>query len=80
VPTSSSGRAIAKTTYGTIGVKAWVYRGDVEPAPRHVAQNAPAAAARSAGPGIPSLPGAPVASGLGGGPVAPVATAPLGTP
>jgi small subunit ribosomal protein S3 len=38
------GRAIAKTTYGTIGVKAWVYRGDVEPAPRQVAQNAPAGA------------------------------------
>jgi small subunit ribosomal protein S3 len=37
------GRAIAKTTYGTIGVKAWVYRGDVEPAPRAVGQAAPAA-------------------------------------
>jgi ribosomal protein S3 len=35
------GRAIAKTTYGTIGVKAWVYKGDIEPAPRQVAQNAP---------------------------------------
>jgi small subunit ribosomal protein S3 len=32
------GRAIAKTTYGTIGVKAWIYRGDVEPAPRQVAE------------------------------------------
>ena len=42
------GRAIAKTTFGTIGVKAWVYRGDVDPAPRGVAQNAPAAAARPA--------------------------------
>jgi small subunit ribosomal protein S3 len=31
------GRAIAKTTYGTIGVKAWVYRGDVAPTPRAVA-------------------------------------------
>ena len=31
------GRAIAKTTYGTIGVKAWVYRGDVAPPPRAVA-------------------------------------------
>lgn len=39
------GRAIAKTTFGTIGVKAWVYKGDVEPAPRQVASNAPAAAA-----------------------------------
>ena len=32
------GRSIAKTTYGTIGVKAWVYKGDVEPTPRQVAQ------------------------------------------
>src|SRR3989442_8957 len=39
------GRAIAKTTYGTIGVKAWVYKGDVEPSPRQVAQ--PAAPARA---------------------------------
>jgi len=31
------GRAVAKTTYGTIGVKAWVYRGDVAPPPRGVA-------------------------------------------
>jgi len=34
------GRAIAKTTYGTIGVKAWVYKGDVEPAPRQVTPQA----------------------------------------
>ena len=34
------GRAIAKTTFGTIGVKAWVYKGDVEPAPRQVTQAA----------------------------------------
>src|SRR5213594_4874237 len=40
------GRAIAKTTYGTIGVKAWVYKGDVEPAPRQVAQNAPGSGAQ----------------------------------
>src|SRR5437588_10552626 len=32
------GRAIAKTTFGTIGVKAWVYKGDVEPTPRQVTQ------------------------------------------
>ena len=38
------GRAIAKTTFGTIGVKAWVYKGDIEPAPRQVASNAPVAA------------------------------------
>ena len=35
------GRAIAKTTFGTIGVKAWIYRGDIEPAPRQIAQNTP---------------------------------------
>src|SRR5204863_8827454 len=40
------GRAIAKTTYGTIGVKAWVYKGDIEPAPRQVAQNAPGSGAQ----------------------------------
>ena len=48
------GRAIAKTTYGTIGVKAWIYRGDIEPAPRQVSQNAPAAAARPAVLGAPA--------------------------
>src|SRR5207248_381399 len=45
------GRAIAKTTFGTIGVKAWIYRGDIEPAPRQVAQ-------QSAG-GLPPRPAAP---------------------
>ncbi len=30
------GRGIAKTTFGTIGVKAWIYKGDVERAPRTV--------------------------------------------
>jgi len=41
------GRAIAKTTFGTIGVKAWVYKGEIEPAPRQVTQtSAPAAAAQ----------------------------------
>src|SRR2546428_9046244 len=64
------GRAIAKTTFGTIGVKAWVYKGDIEPAPRQVAQNAPAAAAqRPAAPPLPPTPPAPAA------PVAPVAPA-----
>ena len=42
------GRAIAKTTYGTIGVKAWVYKGEIEPTPRQVTQTAPAAAGRVA--------------------------------
>src|SRR5207249_7317119 len=36
------GIAVAKTTFGTIGVKAWVYRGDIEPAPR-VAAGGPTA-------------------------------------
>ena len=73
------GRAIAKTTYGTIGVKAWIYRGDIEPAPRQVSQNAPAAAARPAVLGAPAggaTPAAPVAPA----PVAPLSTAPAGTP
>jgi small subunit ribosomal protein S3 len=48
------GRAIAKTTYGTIGAKAWVYRGDVAPPPRAVATGAP-----SARPLAPAAPAAP---------------------
>jgi small subunit ribosomal protein S3 len=51
------GRAIAKTTYGTIGVKAWVYRGDVAPPPRAVA--ATAAAQRPTAPPPPPVPAAP---------------------
>jgi small subunit ribosomal protein S3 len=48
------GRAIAKTTYGTIGVKAWVYKGDIEPAPRQVAQNVPSGIApRPVAPPLP---------------------------
>src|SRR6185503_9918621 len=57
------GRAIAKTTFGTIGVKAWVYKGDTEPAPRQVAQNAPGgSASRPAplGPVAPPPPPAPI--------------------
>lgn len=54
------GRAIAKTTFGTIGVKAWVYRGDIEPAPRQVAQNAPSAAPRPVAPPPPPPAPAPV--------------------
>ena len=38
------GRAIAKTTFGTIGVKAWIYKGDVEPTPRQITQTGPATA------------------------------------
>jgi small subunit ribosomal protein S3 len=55
------GRAIAKTTYGTIGVKAWVYKGDIEPAPRQVAQNAPGgSASRPVAPLAPPPPPPPV--------------------
>ncbi len=68
------GRAIAKTTYGTIGVKAWIYRGDIEPAPRQVSQNAPAAASRPAAMGAPSGPSAPAPVA----PVAPTTPAPAG--
>jgi small subunit ribosomal protein S3 len=67
------GRAIAKTTFGTIGVKAWVYRGDIEPAPRQVSQNAPAAALRPAVLGAPAAVGAPA-------PVAAPVGGPVGTP
>ncbi len=63
------GRAIAKTTYGTIGVKAWIYRGDIEPAPRQVAQGASGAPARPAAPPVPPVPAAPA-------PVAPASAAP----
>jgi small subunit ribosomal protein S3 len=49
------GRAIARTTYGTIGAKAWIYRGDVAPPPRAVATNAPATA-RPAAPAPPPAP------------------------
>src|SRR4029077_11174002 len=56
------GRAIAKTTYGTIGVKAWIYRGDIEPAPRQVSQNAPGGEAR------PDVLGAQAAPRPAGGP------------
>ena len=57
------GRAIAKTTYGTIGVKAWVYKGDIEPAPRQVAQNLPGGSApRPAAPPAPAPAPAPVAT------------------
>lgn len=51
------GRAIAKTTFGTIGVKAWIYRGDIDPAPRQVQTNAPAAAPRPAVTAAPAGPG-----------------------
>src|SRR5437870_8851735 len=53
------GRAIAKTTFGTIGVKAWIYRGDIEPAPRVGTQSQPGIQARPAAPPLPPLPPVP---------------------
>jgi small subunit ribosomal protein S3 len=56
------GRAIAKTTFGTIGVKAWIYRGDIEPAPRQVPQGTPTAAtAPRPTPPMPPAPTPPLA-------------------
>jgi ribosomal protein S3 len=45
------GRAEAHTTYGAIGVKAWIYRGDVGPGQAAFAP--PAAPPRSMGPRAP---------------------------
>jgi small subunit ribosomal protein S3 len=71
------GRAIAKTTFGTIGVKAWIYRGDIEPAPRVVAQNAGAQIAPPR-PAVPPLPPTAMA-GISSGP-APAPSAPQAAP
>jgi len=65
------GRAIAKTTYGTIGVKAWVYRGDVAPPPRGVAgaqapRGAAAAPPPPPAPAAPPVPAAPAAAPAAG--------------
>lgn len=68
------GRAIAKTTFGTIGVKAWIYRGDIDPAPRQVQTNAPAAAPR------PAVTAAPAGPGIQPSANPPLATPPLPTP
>jgi small subunit ribosomal protein S3 len=71
------GRAIAKTTYGTIGVKSWIYRGDVAPPPRAVAANAPAAAR----PGMPPAPPPPgVTPPAAAPPAATTPATPAGTP
>jgi ribosomal protein S3 len=65
------GRAIAKTTYGTIGVKAWVYKGDIEPAPRQVAQNAPGGStSRPVAPPAPPPPPAPLPAAVPSAPPA----------
>ena len=68
------GRAIAKTTFGTIGVKAWIYRGDIDPAPRQVQTNAPAAAPR------PAVTAAPAGPGIQPSANPPLATPPLPAP
>jgi small subunit ribosomal protein S3 len=83
------GQAEARTTYGVIGVKVWIYRGDVAPTARQGAEGfaaATAAAARAAGrpaPGglagpapaaaRPAAPTAPVASDEPASPAAPAA-------
>jgi small subunit ribosomal protein S3 len=59
------GQAEARTTFGVIGVKVWIYRGDVAPTARIVGIGAAPAAA------VPNRGGRPV----GGGPVRPVAPA-----
>ena len=74
------GQAEARTTYGVIGVKVWVYRGDVAPTARvggeGFAQAAAATAARAAArPGAGAGVGAD-APGAGARPVAPAAPAP----
>jgi small subunit ribosomal protein S3 len=82
------GIAIAKTTFGTIGVKAWVYRGDIEPAPRVVAGGpTPAPIQRPIPPTPPNaMTGAlgttitPTPVGVGAAPAAPVAPAPTAPP
>jgi hypothetical protein len=61
-------------------VKAWIYRGDIEPAPRQVSQNAPAAAARPAVLGAPASVGAPAPVGAPAAVATPVAGGPVGTP
>jgi small subunit ribosomal protein S3 len=72
------GRAIAKTTFGTIGVKAWIYRGDIEPAPRQVAQNTPGAVAAPPRP-VPPLPPTAMA-GISAGPATAAPRAPEAAP
>jgi small subunit ribosomal protein S3 len=72
------GRAIAKTTFGTIGVKAWIYRGDIEPAPRAVAGTTSGSIAAPRPP-VPPLPPTAMA-GISAGPSAPQAAPTSATP
>lgn len=69
------GQAEAHTTFGRIGVKAWIYRGDVVPEvrrPQEAPEPAPAAAAPPPVPAAPaagtsaSMPGSPQAQSAGG--------------
>ena len=79
------GIAVAKTTFGTIGVKAWVYRGDIEPAPRVAAGGPTAVQAPRA---IPPTPPNAMTGALGTtvmpapalAPAAPAPAAPVPTP
>jgi small subunit ribosomal protein S3 len=52
----------AKTTFGRIGVKVWIYKGDVEPA-RRATDNVAATAALAAGEAAPSRTRRPVGTG-----------------
>jgi small subunit ribosomal protein S3 len=72
------GRAIAKTTFGTIGVKAWIYRGDIEPAPRQVPQGTTTSI--SAPRPTPPMPPAPTPPNAPAAPQVPAAPAPAAAP
>jgi small subunit ribosomal protein S3 len=78
------GQAEARTTYGVIGVKVWIYRGDVAPTARQGAAGfaaATAAAARAAGRPAPGgLAGPAPAAARPAAPAAPVASASTAAP
>jgi small subunit ribosomal protein S3 len=69
------GQAEARTTYGVIGVKVWIYRGDVAPAVRGVGQGDGFAAATAAVASGARGGGRPAPGGPGAGP-APAGPAP----
>jgi small subunit ribosomal protein S3 len=66
------GQAEARTTFGVIGVKVWVYRGDVAPTARVGGEGFAAATARTGRPAGPAPAGRP-----GPGPSGPSAAAPV---
>jgi small subunit ribosomal protein S3 len=73
------GQAEARTTYGVIGVKVWIYRGDVAQTARQVTEptGVTAARARANAPGATPAPaGAGVAGASGAGVAAPAAATP----